>query len=258
MIQRLRLFKWRGTCRLELERTLVVLVHAPWQMVNSRSASITALSSSLFAGLERTAACAILATARVQRISANHTISKEGDPAIRLFLVQSGRARCYHLTEKGKLVLLAWLVPGDVTGLAATLKSPPPYMATTEAISDCEVLAWAHSEIRQLVSLHPLLAENALRISLAYLRTYIDSHIDLISRTAKGRLAKSLLSLSDRLGQFHPQGITISATNDELGGLANISPFTASRVIKNWERKGIVSKGRGCVVMRDPEALMIE
>jgi len=237
-------------------RCFVYHVHGK-AMVNSRSASITALSSSLFAGLERSAACAILATAQIQSISAKHTISKEGDRATRLFLVQSGRARCYHLTEKGKLVLLAWLLPGDVTGLVATLKSPPPYMVTTEAISDCEVLTWAHPDIRELVSLHPLLAENALRISLSYLRTYIDSHIGLVSRTAKGRLAKTLLSLSDRLGQFHSQGITISATNEELGGLANISPFTASRVLKSWERAGTVSKGRGCVLIRDPEALMI-
>src|SRR5262249_40652302 len=121
-------------------------------MVNSGSASITALSSSFFAGLEKTSACAILAAARIQRISAKQTISNEGDRATRLFLLQSGQARCYHLTEKGQLVVLTWLVSGDVTGLVATLKNPPPYMVTTEAITDCEVLTWGHPVIHKLVS----------------------------------------------------------------------------------------------------------
>ena len=133
-------------------------------MVNSRSASIAALSSSFLAGLERPAADAILAAAQIQRISAKSNISTEGRRATRLFLVQSGQARFYRLTKQGELVLLARLVPGDVIGLVTTMKSPPPYIATAEAISDCEVLAWEHSVIRKLISLHPLLAENALHI----------------------------------------------------------------------------------------------
>ena len=99
-------------------------------MVNSGSASITALSSSFFTGLEKTSAGAILAAARIQRISAKQAISNEGDRGTRLFLLQSGQARCFHLTEKGQRAVFVWLVAGDVTGLVATLKSPPPYMVT--------------------------------------------------------------------------------------------------------------------------------
>lgn len=227
-------------------------------MVNSRSASIAALSSSFLSGLERPAAHTILAAAQIQRISAERNISTEGSPATRLFLVQSGRARFYHLTKQGEVVLLAWLVPGDVIGLGAALKSSPPYMATAEAISDCEVLAWEHSVIRKLVSLHPLLAENALHISLGYLRTYIKRHVGLVTKTAEERLAEVMVRLSDQSGQFHPEGIEIRATNDELGALADISPFTASRVLSNWVHEGAISKGRGRVLLLAPEALMID
>ncbi len=226
-------------------------------MVNSRSATIATLSSSFLVGLERPAADAILAAARIHRISAKNNISSEGSRATRLFLVQSGRARFYHLTKQGELVLLAWLGPGDVIGLVAIVKSPLCYMATAEAISDCEVLAWEHSVIRNLASLHPLLAENALRISLGYLRTFIDRHTGLVTKTAEERLAKILVRLSDQSGRFHPEGIEIRATNDELGALADISPFTASRVLNNWVHAGVVSKRRGRVLLHAPEALMV-
>jgi CRP-like cAMP-binding protein len=226
-------------------------------MSNSRSASIAALSSSFLAGLEQPAADAILAAAQIQRISAKSNISTEGCRATRLFLVQSGRARFYHLTKQGELVLLAWLVPGDVIGLVTIVKSPLCYMATAEAISDCEVLAWEHSVIRKLASLHPLLAENAFRISLGYLRTFIDRHAGLVTKSAEERLAETLVRLSDQSGQFHPEGIEIRATNDELSGLADISPFTASRVLNNWVRTGAVCKRRGRVLLLAPEALMM-
>jgi len=231
----------------------------PWQgdMVNSRSATIATLASGLLVGLERPATHAILAASRIQKISARNNISTEGDRATRLFVVQSGRARFYHLTKQGDIVLLAWLVPGDVIGLVTILKSPPRYMATAEATSDCEVLAWEHSVIRKLISLHPLLAENAFRIALRHLRSFIGRHAGLVTKTAQERLAETLVRLSDQSGQFRPEGIEIRATNDELGALADISTFTASRVLNSWVHAGVVSKGRGRVLLRAPEALMI-
>lgn len=200
---------------------------------------------------------AILAAAHIQRISAKHNISAEGGRARRLFLIQKGRAHFCHLTKQGEVVILSRLVPGDIIGLVAILKSPPPYLATAEATSDCEVLAWEHSVIRKLISLHPILAENALRIALGYLRTHIDRHIGVVTKTAANRLAEALLRLSDQCGQFHPEGIEIRATNYELGALADVTPFTASRVLRKWARAGTISKERGRVLLRAPEALMM-
>ena len=139
-------------------------------------------------GLDHSSALAILAEAQIQKISAKNTISTEGCGATRLFLVQTGQARFCHLNKRGELVLFARLVPGDVIGLVATLENPPPYMATAEAISDCKVLAWEHSVIRKLVSLHPLLGENASHIALGYLRNHWPAMLDWLPRLRrKGR-----------------------------------------------------------------------
>jgi len=208
--------------------------------------------------LSKPPAKAILSAAQIRRISAKHNIITGGHRATHLFLVQSGEVHYYHLTKQGESVLLAWLVPGDVIGLVALLESPSPYMATAEATSDCELLAWEHTVIRKLASSHPLLGENGLRISLGFLRSYVQRHIGLVSKTAEERLAETILSLSDRSGEVYPKGIEIRATNDQLGALADISPFTTSRVLSNWVRAGILSKGRGRVLLHAPEALMID
>ena len=227
-------------------------------MSNSRSALAGARSSVLLTGLDEPAAQAILAEAQIRRISAKHNIISGGNRATHLFLVQSGQVHYYHLTKRGETVLLAWLLPGDVIGLVALLRNPSDYMATAEATSDCELLAWDHSVLRKLVSQHPLLGENGLQIALDYLRSYYQNHIGLATKTAEERLAETLLRLGDQTGQIHPDGIEIQATNDQLGALANISPFTASRLLTNWARSGIVSKGRGRVLLHAPEALMID
>ena len=200
----------------------------------------------------------ILAAAQIRRISAKHIITTEGDRATHLFLVQRGQARFYHLTKQGELVVLAWLVPGDVIGLVALLTSPLAYMASAEATSDCELLVWNRSVIRKLAARYPLLGENGLHMALRYLRDYINRHIGLVTKTAEERLAETLLKLGDQSGKVHPDGIEIRATNDQLAALADISEFTASRVLSNWVRAGTVSKGRGRVLLHAPEALMID
>jgi CRP-like cAMP-binding protein len=227
-------------------------------MINFRSTSPAARCSSFLKGPEEPATHAILAAARIRLISAKHNITSGGHRATHLFLVQSGQAHYYHLTKQGESVLLAWLMPGDVIGLGALLKSPSAYMATADATSDCELLAWEHSVIRKLVSQHPLLGENGLNIALGHLRSYVQRHIGLVTKTAEGRLAETLLRLGDQSCKINHDGIEIHASNEQLGALADISPFTTSRVLGKWARAGILSKGRGRVLLHAPESLMID
>jgi CRP/FNR family transcriptional regulator, nitrogen oxide reductase regulator len=227
-------------------------------MIDARSALAAARSSSFLTGLEQPALQAIVAAAQSRQISAKHDIISAGHRATHLFLVQSGQVRYYHLTKQGELVMLALLVPGDVIGLVTLLKSPSTYMATAEATSDCELLAWERTTIRKLVSRHPVLGENAMQIALGYLRNYVKRHIGLVTKTAAQRLAETLRKLGDQSGKVDSNGIEIRATNDQLAALADISPFTASRVLGKWARAGILSKARGRVLLHDPEPLMID
>ena len=227
-------------------------------MTPSLTKFATAGAANLLAGLEQPARDAIVAGGRIRRVTAKSEIITGGHRAAHVFQIQSGQVRYYHLTKQGNLVQLAWMVQGDVLGLAAMLEGPSVYMASAEAISDCELLTWDQSTMRKLVSLHPMLGENGLRVALGYLRNYIDRHVGLLTKTAEGRLAETLFRLGGRSGEVHPGGIEIRATNEQLSALADISRFTTSRVLSNWVRSGTVSKGRGRLVLHNPEALMVD
>jgi CRP/FNR family transcriptional regulator, nitrogen oxide reductase regulator len=227
-------------------------------MINSQALLAAARTSGFLAGLERPATDAILAAGKICRVSAKHNITSIDRRATHFFLVRSGRARFYHVTKQGELVMLAWLMPGDVIGLVALLTSPLSYMASAEATSECELLVWNRSVIRKLAARYPLLGENGLRMALQYLRDYIGRHIGLVTKTAEERLAATLLRLADQSNEVHPGGIEIRATNDQLGALADISPFTVTRALRKWVDAGILSKKRGRVLLHAPEALMID
>jgi CRP-like cAMP-binding protein len=121
-------------------------------------------------------------------------------------------------------------------------------MAGTEAMRDSIVLVWDSSAIRFLGQRFPRLLENAIRIALDYFSWYIAVHTALVSETAQERLANSI-------GQTVSDGVEIDVTNDELASSVNISPFTASRIMSQWQRIGAIRKHRGMIVLRSPKKL---
>jgi CRP-like cAMP-binding protein len=224
--------------------------------MNSQSAP--ALKTNFLADLDQRAVDKILSAAARQQSPARQQLLSAGQPATHLFMLRSGRVRYYKITKSGDEIVLHMLGNGDVFGLGTLLKQPTSYMGSAEALSECDLLVWEHMSIRTQAAAHPQLAENALRIVLQYLRSYVDRHIGLVSTNAQHRLAITLLDLGHRTGRVLPNGVEIAATNEQLGSLADISRFTTSRLLKGWERSGAISKGREKVVIHIPEALATE
>jgi len=232
----------------------------PSRVQNLMSANpvTTPLEPWFLANLDSPSSDAVLAAAQRRQVPAKQTLLTLGHPASQLFMLRQGRARYFRLTKSGEEVVLHLLAPGDVFGLGSLLGHPTAYLASAETLSECELLVWDHAIIRGLAEQYPQLAENALRIVLHYLNSYVSRHVALVSGSAEQRLARTLLDLGNRTGRVHSYGVEIDANNEQLSGLADISRFTASRLLRRWARAGVVSKGRGRVVIREPEGLTID
>jgi CRP-like cAMP-binding protein len=48
----------------------------------------------------------------------------------------------------------------------------------------------------------------------------------------------------------------LNINNEELANQANVTIFTVSRLLSDWQRKGLLVKSRGKVVIRSQEALV--
>jgi len=210
-----------------------------------------------FVGFNQAAVDEIMAEARRCEEPAKTTLIWENQPATHLYLFTGGGARYYKATKDGTEVLIYCIYPGDICGMAAILESPQGYIGTAETVIDSKFLVWERQAIRRLAKQYPQLVENVLSITMRYLRRYAKRMIRLSTRTAEQRLADALLRLTSNLGQLQPDGVAISVTNQQLGWAADISEFTASRFLNNWERAGWISKDRGRVIIHTPESLII-
>jgi CRP-like cAMP-binding protein len=59
------------------------------------------------------------------------------------------------------------------------------------------------------------------------------------------------------MGTKYPDGIHLEITNEQLANTANITLFTASRLLSEWQRSGAVVKARGRILLRHPEQLFL-
>jgi CRP-like cAMP-binding protein len=209
-----------------------------------------------FTGLDRSQTSAILAAATRQKFKRGEVIARADDPASHMFLVRDGAVDYFVLTSDGREILLRRLVSGNIFGVGAFLSQPVGYVGTSKAVHNSELFVWEHAVIRQLAKDYPRLGENALRTVLRYVALFAERHIALVSKPAQERLAFALTSLGSRAGHMVPSGVEIEIKNEDLASLADVSFFTASRFLQEWERKGAVEKSRGKVLIRSPEKLL--
>jgi CRP-like cAMP-binding protein len=124
-------------------------------------------------------------------------------------------------------------------------------------IKDSSVFVWNRKTIRQLAARYPKLVEHALPFALDHMAWFLAAHMALISNTARERLAQVVMSLAHGIGHRVPCGVKLDITNEELANTANITPFTTSRLLSEWQRSGAVAKGRGKLILRAPNRLFL-
>lgn len=211
--------------------------------------------SKVFAGLPDPALKEIFDAGRLRRVAPKTNVFVTGEEPDHVFLLESGQARVYVLTESGSEVVLVWVVPGGILGLPSFLADPPTYLVNAMAVTKCEFLVWDRDTIRRLVKTYPELHENGLRLALEYLRRYVKRHVNIVTNSAESRLAQELLQLASEAGVVQSPGIAIDITNEQLSSLSDISPFTASRLLSRWEQERWLTKQRGRVTLLAPEDL---
>jgi CRP/FNR family transcriptional regulator, nitrogen oxide reductase regulator len=214
------------------------------------------LAIPLLAGLSPSEIADTLAQGRVLKVAPKTRLCTGGDKAEDLFVVLSGKIKYSRLTAAGDEITLRLFTPGETFGLATLLPDPLNYLGTAEAVLAGELLVWDHDEISRLSDRYPRLKTNGLLIALHFVGTVSDRHADLFGGSAKHRLARALIDVGRRSGGIRPQGIDVHITNEQLGSLADVSRFTASRVLSGWDRAGVITKERNIVHIHSPEGLL--
>jgi CRP/FNR family transcriptional regulator, nitrogen oxide reductase regulator len=216
------------------------------------------ITDRLLAGVAPDARRVIVAGSRRRTLRPAQILFRTGEPAEQLFLLRKGRVQFTRLARTGREIVMGILVPGDVFGLGSILTEHIDYMGTAESLETGEVLVWTRERIQAFADEHPQVSENALHVALRYVALFAERHERLVTVSAEQRLARALTRLGVRTGTRKRSGVEVHIKNEQLASLADVSPFTASRLLKRWERDGMIGKSRGIVRIICPEKLLVD
>jgi CRP/FNR family transcriptional regulator len=214
------------------------------------------MTGRLLAGVDAIVQRTIIAEAGRRKLRPGQVLYRMDEPAEHLYVLLEGRVHLSRPVRSGRDVLVSVLTPGDAFGLVCLLTRRACYMGTAEAMEAGEAIVWDRATVQRLAHHHPQLTANALSVALAMVAQFAARHEALIDASAPERLARALSNLGLQSGTRSADGIDIRIKNEQLAALADVSAFTASRQLQQWEREGAVKKSRGAVRIVDPDGLL--
>jgi len=156
----------------------------------------------------------------------------------------------------GRTITLARFGPGDIFGELAMFEDERR-SATVEAIEPTSVVGVLGPDMRRLMGEHP---EIATRLVIALGRRLREMNERLSRQSFQTVQSRVAVVLSELVEQEIAAGksdadVLVTATQADLAQLAGSSRESASRFLAVLERAGVISQGRGRLVVHNPRAL---
>ncbi|HEY7764228.1 MAG TPA: Crp/Fnr family transcriptional regulator [Aestuariivirgaceae bacterium] len=194
----------------------------------------------------------VMARAKALRIPKGMAVFEQGQQASAFYVLLQGRLKVVQVTPDGQQVVIRFVVPGDIYGIAKALNRPD-YPATATAIVDSVTLAWDMTIWDEFMARHPTLALNVMKMMG---RRVQDAHTrvkEMATEDVERRVAHALLRLVEHSGREVEQGVLVDfpVTRQVLAEASGTTLHSVSRILSAWEDAGVVVAGRQKVIVCD-------
>lgn len=210
----------------------------------------------LFSGFGAEALDDILREARAVRYPKTTAVFQQGDAADSFFVLLHGHLRVTKITPDGQQVVVRYVVPGEVFGVAMAM-GWKAYPATCTAVEDSVTLVWPAAAWPQLVARHPELARNTMQTVGGRLQEAHTRIVEMSTDQVERRIAHALLRLAKQAGRRIDQGVQIDfpISRQDVAEMTGTTLHTVSRTLSAWEQRGLIESGRQRIVILNPHKL---
>jgi CRP-like cAMP-binding protein len=208
----------------------------------------------LFADVPEIERREILAAAHEKQYSRRQTIFLEGDPVRQTILLTSGCAKIVQIGQSGSEVILRLIGTGDLVG-GVGVSPQGRNCSMAQSINSSTALVWDVATFESLSHRFKTLRRNAINILNNRLQDLEVRYREISTERVAARLGHQLLRLLGQVGQPVNGAIEIGLSREELAQLTGTTLFTVSRLLSDWDQRGIVSTRREAVSINDHAAL---
>ena len=209
----------------------------------------------LFSGVSPADCTTIVVSGREKVFARRQTVFAEGDPVRQISLVLSGCLKLTQFGQDGSEVILRLTGPGEIIG-ALGLNSGNGHNSTAQAMAPSVALVWEAAGFESALDRFPIFRRNVIRELEGRLHDMDMRFREVSTEKVAPRLSSQLVRLLNQVGKRVNGEVELCLSRAELAQLTGTTLFTVSRLLCQWELRGIVLARRESVLVRDLPALM--
>jgi len=184
-----------------------------------------------------------LATAAVGREISKHSkkevIFAQGDDADAVFYIKKGKVKVAVMSEQGKEAVVALLGPNEFVG-EGCLIGQPKRLATASAMTECETMRVAKTEIQRVIRDEPAFSEMFVSHILTRNARVEEDLVDQLFNSTEKRLARLLLLLANFGKEGRPEPILAKISQETLAEMIGTTRSRVSHFMNKFRQLGFI------------------
>jgi CRP/FNR family cyclic AMP-dependent transcriptional regulator len=202
----------------------------------------------------------LFASAQPVRLAAEQVLFLADDPGDSCYRVEDGLLKVTMVSRGGIERILSFIGRGGIVGELAILDGLPR-SASVVAVRNTELSRLTRAEFDSFAESHPELYKSLITLLTKRLR---ETNVAVAAGSflsLRGRVALSLLELADHFGlKVGSDRIVVQHKigQGDLAAMAGIARENVNRVLKDWERRKIVSRRSGYYCLENKSKLQRE
>lgn len=212
----------------------------------------------IFAGLSAADLGDLLREARVTSYPRGADVFRQDDDAHSFFVLLEGHLRVVKLTPDGRQIVVRYVSPGEIFGVAMAI-GRGIYPGTATAAVDSRALVWPTAAWPRLIAKYPSLTAQTMQTVGSRLQESHEQLIALSTEQVEQRVARALLRLAQQAGRKVAEGIQIDfpISRQDVAEMTGTTLHTVSRILSAWETQGLVESGRQRITITAPHRLLL-
>jgi CRP-like cAMP-binding protein len=183
----------------------------------------------------------------------------QGDPATYFYVLVSGRAKLLQTNPAGQQVNLRTINEWQMFGALGAVRENATYPATAQALEHSTALAIESNFLKEMMQTRPYLSQSLMQLMTGYIMEMQERYRELATERVERRIALTVLRLAAQVGKRTgdtEMTVELPLSRQDVAEASGTTIFTVSRVLSDWERRGLVEAGRERVLIRNPHGLV--
>jgi CRP-like cAMP-binding protein len=175
-----------------------------------------------------------------------------------MYILTSGQVKLMQSNPNGQQVNLRTIAAWQMFGALGAVRAEATYPASAQALENSTALAVRSKFLHSMLETRPYLSFDLMKLMTSYIQEMQARYRELATERVEQRVANALIRLAGQSGikSKKEAGIELSFSRQDVAEMTGSTLYTISRLLSDWERRGILKTGREKIQILKPHDLV--